>query len=472
MSIQATFFTISKRDNSTLKPTSGGQTLDIKLLDVTNVLTPIIEVHYNEAFSFNMCYIDFFSRWYKIRDVESIAKGTYNLFLDVDVLATWKDDLIGQSVHAEYSSYDYNIWLDDTRVTVGSNFDMDVCSHFKPVNFMPDEDYGTPVLMPHLGIVSKTGVLNGIDIVFGADGGRILQDFSDRTLPEIFKSGSPWDAVCEAYYTPYRTQACHETDSNHQVEIWGRDYAGMAVITKASPFNYSDTLSIDVPSNIDFRFADKYVKYYMIVPFSGITTIPTSLVMAYYRATGNEPIANVRYCADDISGQFAAEVSIGNVSLGMFGANLRLDMKLGGRETQQSVMVRQGALGAIGAAGAVIGAHGSAAAIALGAAAGGAAGLFKGSVDVPPVDQFGQFGGNAAMLGLNATMGEFKIIKLEADSNINPATLTSILGRPSMKITTIQNGYIKTAGASVAFAGLAEEIERVNNLLNGGIYVE
>lgn len=471
--MRATFFTVSKRDNSTYKPSDGGTELTITLKEVTDILTPVIEVNYTGAFTFNMCHIDFFDRWYKIRGAESIAQGAYNLFLDVDVLASWVDDFRGQQVHAELSSYDYNIWLDDTRVTVGSNFDIDVCGHVRPLVFMPQESgRNAPVLMPHLGVVSKTGVLNGIDIVFGADGGRILQDFSDRTLPEVFKSGSPWDAVCEAYYTPYNTQVCHEIDRNHQVEIWGREYADMAIITKATPYDFTDTVSIDVPSNLDFRFADKYVKYYLIVPYSGVATIPTSLVLAYYRATGNEPVATVRYSADDISGQFAAEVSIGSVSLGMFGANLRLDMKLGGRETQQSMMVRQGALGAIGAAGAVIGAHGSAAAIAFGALSGGAAGLFKGSMDVPPIEQFGQFGGNAAMLGLAATMGEFKIVKLEADSNINPATLAAIAGRPSMKVTTIQNGYIKTAGASVAFAGLAEEIERVNNLLNGGVYVE
>ena len=66
----------------------------------------------------------------------------------------------------------------------------------------------------------------------------------------------------------------------------------------------------------------------------------------------------------------------------------------------------------------------------------------------------------------------FQLCMAECDPSIDPATLVAIAGRPAEKVTTVQNGYIKTASASVAFAGLAEEVERFNNLLNGGVYVE
>ena len=470
--IKATFFTFEKRDNSTKKPSDGGTELSVTFKEDTDILNPQLEVHYTGLFNFNYVHVDFTGRYYKITDAVSIATNTYLVNCAHDVLANWIDEAKGQSVYAELSSYDYDIWLDDTRCMIGADFDMSVCGTVTPSIFMPLQNWGTPALMPHVGVISERGLLNGIDIVYGGAGSRIVQDFAEKSFLEVFKSGSPWDAVCEAYYTPFITAECHEVATTHDVKIWDRTYADVPVIMNPSPFSYSDTITIDVPSNMDFRFSDKYVKYYLIVPFSGVVNIPTSLVLAYYRDTGNEPVASITYSGDDISGQFAAEVSIGDVSLGMFGANLRLDMKLGGRETQQAVMARQGIMGGLGAAGAAIGAGAAFHTVAIGGALGAAAGVFKGAFDIPPIEQFGQFGGNAAMLALSGRMGAFKVVKLEADSNIDPATLTAIAGRPSAKITTIQNGYIKTENASVSLSALSEEITAFNNLLNGGIYVE
>ena len=472
--IKATFFTFEKRDNSTKKPTDGGTELSVTFKEDTDILNPQLEVRYTGAFNFNYVHIDFTGRYYRITNAVSIAHDTYLLNCAHDVLANWIDEAKGQSVFTQYSSSNYDIWLDDERVTVGHNITRAQGGLLYPANIMPiEQGSGTPTVGEFLGVISETGLLNGIDILFGAVGSLsyIIQQFADLSVIETFKSGSPWDAICEAYYSIINPSACHSVVGGHVSKVWGKDITGSA-ITNPSCVVYSSPISLPVPSNIDFRFSDKYVKYYLNIPFSGVITIPTSLVLKSYQETGGAPVALVTYSADAISGQFACEVKVAGVSLGMFGANLKVNLQLGGRQTKESVMLKQGSIGAVGAAGAALGAGGGIKAAALGIILGGAAGVAKAAVDIPPLESFGHYGGNNALPALAGAVGRFSAVKIESDSNIDPATLAAVAGRPSGKITTIGNGYIKTENASVSLSALSEEITAFNNLLNGGIYVE
>ena len=473
--IKATFFTFTKRDNSTLKPVTGGVELSISWKEETDILSPQLEVRYDSAFNFNYCYIDFTGRYYKINQATSIAYQTYLLQCEHDVLANWIDDAKGQSVYADYSSYDYDIWLDDNRITAGHTVTRKSGGEHSPLCIMPvDQQSPTPQMNEVLAAVSATGLLNGIDFLYGGVGSLsdIIQKFADLSFLDTIKSGSPWDAICEAYYTPLNPTQCQGVTSEpHEAIIWGNSFSKYALIG-ARTIAHTTTLALPVPSNIDFRFSEKYVKYYLNIPYSGIITIPTSLVLASYQETGGHPVANIIYSGDFISGQFAAEVKVAGVSLGMFGANLKVSIQLGGRMTTESYMLKQGVMGALAAAGGsvVLGAPMGA---IVGLAAGGAiGGAIKGALDIPPLETFGNYSGNAALPALGQSVHKFAAIALECDSNINPATLTAIAGRPSGKVTTIQNGYIKTINASVAFDGLAEEVTAFNALLNGGIYVE
>lgn len=483
--MKATFFTVTKRENSTYKPSDSGTELTITLKEVTDILSPVIEVQHTGAFAFNMCHIDFFDRWYKIRGVESIAQGAYNLYLDVDVLASWKDELIGQSVYAEMSSYDYNVWLDDARIVAGHEpistkgdvvtpevfLTPDPISHVMPFQYVLAAicESADPNNIP-------AGWIGGIEYMYGeaVQFMGLLDRFADLSFVQGLKSGSPWDAICSAYIVPFDISKCIQVSTGYELRyIWGIENF-TRYMRSSVPNHYAVRVYFPKPTNNDFRYSEKFVKFYLNVPYSGIITVPTSLVLASQQHTQNYAYATCTYVADPISGQFAVEVKIENVSLGTFGCNMKIDLALGGRQTQQSFMVRQGGVAALAAIGATVagGAPLLAAETLTAGAMAGAAGLVKAAIDIPPVNTFGSYGGNACLPQMNYAMGDFFAVMVECDSDIDPATLTLLAGRPSMKITTIQSGYIKTTGASVAFAGLADEIERVNNLLNGGVYVE
>lgn len=470
--IKATFFTFTKRDNSTLKPATGGVELSITWKEETDMLSPQLEVRYENAFNFNYCYIDFTGRYYKINQVTSIAYQTYLLQCEHDVLANWIDDAKGQSVYADYSSYDYDIWLDDNRITAGHNITYKAGGEVYPEIFNAVVTDGVPAMTECLGVITDTGMLNGIDIFYGSMGSlsQVIQRFSDLSFIDNLKSGSPWDAVCEAYYVPFEVSACHITQPNHAATVWDIDIQQDAIFS-ARCKHYSVNIALPRPANYDFRFCEKYIKYYLNIPFSGVITIPTSLVLKAAQEQ-NTPIATITYSADAISGQFSAEVKVAGISLGMYGANMKVNLQLGGRQTRESVMAKNAGLGAASAAGAAMFAGAGAPIVLAAGLAGAYAGIVKSAIDIPPLDTFGHYSGNGSLMGLGSAVNRFRAMALECDSNIEPATLTAIAGRPSGKVTTIQNGYIKTINASVAFDGLAEEVTAFNALLNGGVYVE
>ena len=66
--------------------------LDFTLKSDNSILQPILVL--KNYTSGNYCYIDEFHRYYYIKDVRLLNGGLYELHLDVDVLMTYKDEII------------------------------------------------------------------------------------------------------------------------------------------------------------------------------------------------------------------------------------------------------------------------------------------------------------------------------------------------------------------------------------------
>lgn len=69
-----------------------GEEINFTLKEDTNILNPVLKLAgYNGG---NYCYIPDFNRYYFIDNYNLSSQGIYELFLSVDVLATYKDDLL------------------------------------------------------------------------------------------------------------------------------------------------------------------------------------------------------------------------------------------------------------------------------------------------------------------------------------------------------------------------------------------
>lgn len=78
-------------------------TMEIKLKDVVSVINPILilsEIEGVNYFQCNYCFLSDFNRYYFIRDIEVLNNKNYRLHLEVDVLESFKDDILNS--YAEY----------------------------------------------------------------------------------------------------------------------------------------------------------------------------------------------------------------------------------------------------------------------------------------------------------------------------------------------------------------------------------
>ena len=105
----ATFYTFSKRHNSTKQPT-GGSSYTITLKDACSVSNPTISLKWpgtGSPTAFNMCYIPSFGRYYWI-DNWTFADRQWTASCSVDVLASFKTDIGGTTRYILRSASDYD----------------------------------------------------------------------------------------------------------------------------------------------------------------------------------------------------------------------------------------------------------------------------------------------------------------------------------------------------------------------------
>lgn len=112
--MQASFFTLAKRENSTKQPTpteiSAGFTTDIYLLDDTSISNPTIRLEMDTPIrtgptTYNYCYIPMLGRYYFIDDWSS-RRNLWTCTCHCDVLATIKNALLTRTYYVE-RAYNY-----------------------------------------------------------------------------------------------------------------------------------------------------------------------------------------------------------------------------------------------------------------------------------------------------------------------------------------------------------------------------
>lgn len=95
MSFNVTFYSFSKKLNSTKRPGTSipSTTYSCDIKDSSNVTNPVLLMSYdfNDKINslYNYCYIDIWKRYYFIKNFR-YNSGLWEISLDVDVLATWK----------------------------------------------------------------------------------------------------------------------------------------------------------------------------------------------------------------------------------------------------------------------------------------------------------------------------------------------------------------------------------------------
>lgn len=91
-------------------------TLTGTLKDDTSIIAPEILIEYSTPVGFNYCYIDTFNRYYYVKDVIVVRNNLLRLVLKVDVLESFKTQLLTQMVVIDKNTSDYELYLPDENM--------------------------------------------------------------------------------------------------------------------------------------------------------------------------------------------------------------------------------------------------------------------------------------------------------------------------------------------------------------------
>lgn len=119
MSITVSFASTSKRENSTKQLTMTA-THDCTFKNGCSMLNPILLLEIESTLfpSYTACKIE--DRYYKISDIRSVRNNLFEVYCEIDVLATYKSDILSSTQFVSYSSHKTSNWLADTRIPLSS----------------------------------------------------------------------------------------------------------------------------------------------------------------------------------------------------------------------------------------------------------------------------------------------------------------------------------------------------------------
>ena len=111
--MEAVFYNFAKRQNSTKVPAgNAGTTFNVTLKQPTSMNDPVLRLN-ADTFGFN--YAAFNGSYYFVSDIQSIRNNLWDVYLTRDILATYRAQILAQSLYVTRSYSQYDGYLLDTK---------------------------------------------------------------------------------------------------------------------------------------------------------------------------------------------------------------------------------------------------------------------------------------------------------------------------------------------------------------------
>ena len=473
MAISATFYTFSKRKNSTKQPTGSGDSYDVALKSGTSLISPTLLLNIASRPSYN--YLSFEGRYYFVTDIVSVKNDLWEISCAVDALATWKSEIGSTTANILYATGGRSDIV-DTRIPVTSDVAIDSRVAGITGDFTGFTDWSMGI-----AIISVTGSGSfGNYLISAGDVSQLLKNvdlFTASTITDVTTglrqlvtnngvANNLKGAICipiilssmgnfgSAQQIVLGNYPC--TDSNNNPVV------GYEVL---DPFLNAST-SIGIPWQYsDWRRNVPYTKVYLYVPLIGMLSIASSEVV-------NEATLTVLYALNVLSGDVAVEIKGGTSGrvLATASCNIAMATPYGSSNISSAKVTSAIGTGVAAVASVALGvATGGAGVVALG---GGLAASAAGLLNAVGGETSGGGGlGGSAVTGLDLGVQCFTVCKTLTDT---PANLNSIIGKPVMKKATISTytGFVQTDGMCVSGNMTDSEHDIINAACDRGIYYE
>lgn len=494
MALSVYFANVSKRRNSTLQGTFTDE-FTLVLKEATSIDRPTFIVH-AATFNYNVAKWD--SRYYFIDDVTSVGNERWAVSCVLDVLATYKSEILASTQFVSYSSHNSSNWLPDTRIpmltetNVAKNsvsfaqFDQNRTGFYVLTVVGQSNDSGTDVSYGCVSYaVRRQDIVNLLDRI---------NDWSDDAIDDIFNEQYDWNNHPEQSLAEMLTRtgfignAYAEAPSCIRSCIWvpfdmaiftsgqgggrtiylGSFNTGVAAI----PVKTGDVRVQNV--SIPWHFADwrrgVCEDLYLYLPFVGVVGMSTDSLVGESTidiyCSVNALDGSVAYCAYANSGQF----------IGTYGGQCASNYPIGISQQASAGAIAQTAIAGVEKTvnSAV---QSTLSPISMGATV--AATALNGIETAYNIADTAMSRHNTCIGGVGGGTGaglplDGWIFSVWHDLNVAPASMAATMGRPTMKPMSLSSltGFCQCANAHVAAPAQAAELDAIDRYLNSGFYIE
>lgn len=448
-------YSFNKRNNSTRQP-YGGLKVSGELKESSSILSPSVSFGGIEP-EYNYAHIPEFDRYYWVRDW-TYSGGLWTASMEVDVLASWRDIIGTTNLFVIRSSARFNGEIMDSMypatnistvktTTVNSPWDPNSLTYI--VGIIASSSNG--------GAVSYYGMTPGQFESFSSyllgDTGYLGNDFQSVTIDELKVQFNPLQYVASVTAVPFQVGSF--SVGSIPFGWWTLKTSALYV---GSDMSFS--FSLGVPKHPQsgrgsYLNGPPYSTYTLFIPQFGQIPLDSNIVGGASNVT-----CEVRY---DVRSNTAilrvyARGSLLYTSSAAFGAGVQI-----GQFAQAQGAEVTGVLDVISSAAGVFFQNPL-------NIAGNISNAIKGANDAigsmfPQMSTSGNNGTLAAFYDPPSLTAKFMTITDDVSWDV---------GRPlyeSVKISSIP-GYVQTYNADISAPATAEEITRIENELNGGIFYE
>lgn len=297
MAYQVYFFQMSKKTNSTYAPAkeSAPLMLDCDIMDASGILAPTLIVNENRPINYNYCYIHQFRKYYFINNWH-YNLGLWTCDTQIDVLASWRTEILSQQLYISRSATHYNMSLTDTAYPMlASRPSHNVIS----IPNLFNVDYGDGYFVA--GIVNTdTNTIGAISYyAFSASQFRdllaaLMGDVDDYGVTDISSEltkilANPFQYIVSCRWMPMLPPGYVYVSGSLSIGWWSYNVTAYRLSSNAI---YTDTYSIAIPTHPQMERGDylgraPYSEYYLVFAPFGSFSLPPEKVSGAGRLTFN-----------------------------------------------------------------------------------------------------------------------------------------------------------------------------------------
>lgn len=446
----------SKRQNSTKIPDTYGEEVSVYLKENTSIRNPSFILSDPMP---DVTYVHAFGNYYFVTDVVNLDASRAEIICTMDILATYRNDILGYTAFVERSASAFDVMVPDnllssqqdliskTSATTAAGFDR-AGLYVVPVS----SKYG--VRMHCFNSLGAASAFYNCTQYKDASGNTLTtQGIDDLIVSMGFRIFNLDDYMGAMMWLPVNFGAYSEGVASVAIGSWDLNIAGYPIL---AAYEQNITTAIAIPDNVysDFRKADpRYSKYSLWLPGVGLVGINS--------ADAAEGDLYVDIMTDFLTGAVTyrvyhaegADIAAFNGQVGVAVPSGKSNINVGGFITN--------AIGTIASVAAASSGVGAAAAAIGGAVA-------TASTILDPQTCISGGAGNKCIIQ------ERPDIICTVENYGSKEFPTTEAGRPYFQHATLGNlsGFVQCGNASVPVNARDDERAQINSYLNSGFYVE